>query len=98
MFTDNNVAPQSPATENVAIANENEPPAHDTTVTVRNTEIQDALLEQPVLVEQPATTEQLAAPEETASTKELALKPKPKLCGVCDKEQGKYKCPRCGLP
>ncbi|KUI60622.1 Protein HIT1 [Cytospora mali] len=25
-------------------------------------------------------------------------KPKPKLCGICEKEEAKYKCPRCSLP
>lgn len=27
-------------------------------------------------------------------------KPQPKLCGICDKDEGKYKCPRpgCQLP
>lgn len=28
----------------------------------------------------------------------LPEKPKPKLCGICEKEDGKYKCPRCSLP
>lgn len=37
-----------------------------------------------------ATVEEEAAP----------AKPQPKLCGVCDKDEGKYKCPRpgCQLP
>lgn len=25
-------------------------------------------------------------------------KPQPKLCGICEKEPGKYKCPRCSIP
>lgn len=28
----------------------------------------------------------------------VPAKPTPKLCGICDKEEGKYKCPRCALP
>lgn len=27
-----------------------------------------------------------------------APKPQPKLCGICEAEPGKYKCPRCALP
>lgn len=25
-------------------------------------------------------------------------KPQPKLCGICEKQEGKYKCPRCSIP
>lgn len=25
-------------------------------------------------------------------------KPQPKMCGICEKEPGKYKCPRCSIP
>lgn len=25
-------------------------------------------------------------------------KPQPKLCAICEKQEGKYKCPRCSIP
>lgn len=41
-----------------------------------------------------------AEPDGTAeATDEVPqTKPKPKLCGICDKVEAKYKCPRCALP
>jgi hypothetical protein len=41
-----------------------------------------------------------AEPDSTAeATDEVPqTKPKPKLCGICDKVEAKYKCPRCALP
>lgn len=35
---------------------------------------------------------------EDAAVEEPPSKPKPKLCGICEKEDGRYKCPRCSLP
>ncbi|KAF3766227.1 hypothetical protein M406DRAFT_346225 [Cryphonectria parasitica EP155] len=29
---------------------------------------------------------------------QAAEKPKPRLCGICEEQEGKYKCPRCSLP
>lgn len=54
----------------------------------------------PEIVETTKTAEP-AEPQDAPSIEEPEPekhKPKPKLCGICDKEQGKYKCPRCGLP
>lgn len=42
-----------------------------------------------------------AEPESTAeATEEVpqATRPKPKLCGICEQAEAKYKCPRCALP
>lgn len=38
-------------------------------------------------------------PEAPAESTETASQPakSQKICGVCDKEPGKYKCPRCGM-
>lgn len=35
---------------------------------------------------------------ENQALKELPAKPKTSLCGVCEGEKGKYKCPKCSLP
>lgn len=34
----------------------------------------------------------------TVAAEGLPSKPKPMLCGICEEENGKYKCPRCSLP
>lgn len=34
----------------------------------------------------------------TVPEESLPPKPKPNLCGICEKDMGKYKCPRCALP
>lgn len=41
-------------------------------------------------------TDDVAAEQPTEEN--LPAKPKPKLCGICEKEGGRYKCPRCSLP
>ena len=62
---------------------------HDDASTERNADRQEAA---------PAE----AAPESTADTidevPQTLPKPAPKLCGICEKEEAKYKCPRCSLP
>lgn len=35
---------------------------------------------------------------EVTSAEEQPAKPKPRVCGICEKDDGKYKCPRCSLP
>lgn len=42
-------------------------------------------------------TDDTAAEQPTAENL-LPVKPKPKLCGICENEDAKYKCPRCSLP
>lgn len=47
-----------------------------------------------------APAEAEAEPGSTADeTEEVPqARPAPKLCGICEKEEAKYKCPRCSLP
>lgn len=50
--------------------------------------------------ERDATEHEEAQHDATAAAVEEAppQKPQPKLCGICEKGQGKYKCPRCSIP
>ncbi|PSR82242.1 hypothetical protein BD289DRAFT_341238, partial [Coniella lustricola] len=56
-----------------------------------------ATIAQPTSADQAATEE---APEDISkeAPPAPAPKPQPKLCGICDVDAGKYKCPRCALP
>lgn len=47
------------------------------------------------------TTEAQAGQEQAnkeQTGEEPPAKPKASICGICEKERGKYRCPRCSLP
>lgn len=45
----------------------------------------------------PTQAEPESAAEATEEVPETT-RPKPTLCGICEKVEAKYKCPRCALP
>lgn len=56
-------------------------------------------------VEEQATevqaVEEKAVKQKTAEAQageEPTAKPRASICGICEKERGKYRCPRCSLP
>lgn len=50
--------------------------------------------------EQETVEDVQAQPDATSETvgEGTPPKPQPKLCGICEKQEGKYKCPRCSIP